>query len=150
MRSRLVAASEEDLSPGVSSSPQVKWPGCPPGEGKSGRTSEHSHKEPALHSPWHPGQPSGSRDKEGREPHREVARNGVGGVGGSLQIQRKNQGPMGGWGRSSRKREEKQSPRVEGRAPEWRLDRETGNRDSEKRNSPGVLTTKNLGFESKS
>lgn len=38
----------------------------------------------------------------------------------------------------------------ENKAPGWRVDRETGNRDSEKGNSPGVLTIKSLGFVSKS
>lgn len=47
-RSDLVAASEEDLSPGVGSSPQVKQPGCPPGGEKW--QSAVSREGPSTHS----------------------------------------------------------------------------------------------------
>lgn len=69
MRSNLVAASEEDLSPEVSSSPRVKQPGCPPGR-KSGSALDHSGG--ILRSQQHPHRPSKSRDRRGKEPqHKE-------------------------------------------------------------------------------
>ena len=51
MRSNLVAASEEKLSPGVSSSPQVKLPGCPPGREKW--QSPMSRESSSTHSSTH-------------------------------------------------------------------------------------------------
>lgn len=64
MRSNLVAASEEDLSPRVSSSPRAKRPGCPPGGEK--RQSSVSRKG-VPHSSA-PISPATSETGDGKEP----------------------------------------------------------------------------------
>lgn len=62
MRSNLVAASEEDLSPRVNSSPQVKQPGCPPG---GEQWQSPVSREGGLYSLKQPHQPSEMTDRGG-------------------------------------------------------------------------------------
>lgn len=56
-----------------------------------------------------------------------------------MKIQRKNQSPTSGWGQSPGKREERQSSRVEGRAPVAGRQRDREERSREREQGPGVL-----------